>query len=120
MTLTDILFDLVAAGLAASKLVPAAAPYWAKLPTWLQPTLPVIVLNSPFVLGLFGVSTDSNLVQSVVNSGLLFLPGLKHAVSVTVASVVADAKADVAKAETAVVGAVTGAVATVVADAKKL
>lgn len=116
MTLTDVIFDLVAAGLAASKLLPSAAPYWAKLPSWLQPTLPVLVLNSPFVLGLVGVPTDSNLVQSVVNSGMLFLPGLKHAVAALPASVVATVKSDVAKVEQAV----SGAVGTVVADVKKL
>lgn len=106
LTITDGIFDVVAGLLAASKLVPAATPVWNKLPSWLQPILPVAVLNVPLALASFALApTQSSWLTAGVASLMLFLPGLKHA-EAGVVKAVGSAVSTVENAATAVANVV--------------
>ena len=72
--------DAVAGLLAASKLLPATQPLWAKLPRVLAVALPVVVLDLPQLLALFGVvTTETSLLSAVIASVALLLPGIAEA-----------------------------------------
>ena len=76
----EIAADVTAGLLAASKLLPVTQPLWAKLPRVLALALPVVVLDLPQLLALFGVvTTDTSLVSAVVASVALLLPGIAEA-----------------------------------------
>lgn len=95
LTPVDIGADVVAALLAASKLLTAAQPLWQKLPRWLAVAIPVVVVDLPQLAGFFGVAvTSADLVQAVVLSAALLLPGLSEAEKTpAVAAAVAAARA---------------------------
>ena len=79
-TTVDIAADVVAASLAASKLLTAAKPLWNKLPRWLAVAVPVVVADLPQVAAFFGVATTGqDLAMAVVTSVALLLPGLSEA-----------------------------------------
>ena len=79
-TLVDIAAYVAAGALAASKLVAAAQPYWAKLPRWLAVAAPVLVLDLPQVATWMGqATTGTDVLTAVVTSVALLLPGLAEA-----------------------------------------
>jgi hypothetical protein len=79
-TLVDVCSYAAAGLLAASKLLTAVQPLWAKLPKWLAVALPVVVLDIPQVAAAVGgVTTGTDLVTAVVTSVALLLPGLEAA-----------------------------------------
>lgn len=82
LTPVDIAADVVAGLLAASKLLPASQPLWAKLPKVLAVALPVVVLDLPVLLSAFGVvQSGMDLTMAVVSSVALLLPGIASAES---------------------------------------
>jgi len=79
-TLVDVVAYVAAGVLAASKLVAAAQPVWAKLPRWLAVAAPVLVLDLPQVATWIGASTTgTDVLTAVVTSVALLLPGLAEA-----------------------------------------
>lgn len=80
LTPVDIASAVVAFCLAASKLLTACKPLWAKLPRWLAVALPVLVLDLPQVADAFGVAhTGADLTTALVVSLALLVPGLAEA-----------------------------------------
>jgi hypothetical protein len=66
--------------LAASKLIDAIQPLWAKLPKWLAVVAPVLVLDLPQVAeAIGGASTTQSLVTACLTSVALLLPGIAQA-----------------------------------------
>jgi len=79
-TLVDVAAYVAAGALAASKLVAACQPYWAKLPRWLSVAAPVLVLDLPQVATWFGAATTgTDVLTACVTSVALLLPGLAEA-----------------------------------------
>ncbi len=79
-TLVDVAAYVAAGALAASKLVSACQPLWAKLPRWLAVAAPVLVLDLPQVATWMGqAATGTDVLTAVVTSVALLLPGLAEA-----------------------------------------
>lgn len=79
-TLVDVAAYVGAGALAASKLLSAVQPLWAKLPRWLAVALPVLVLDLPQVAHwMGGVVTGTDAVTAAVTTVALLLPGLAEA-----------------------------------------
>jgi uncharacterized membrane protein YjjP (DUF1212 family) len=80
LTPVEIAADVAAGVLAASKLVTAVQPLWAKLPKWLAVVLPVLVMDLPQVAAAFGlVQTNVDLTMAIVTSVAMLLPGIAEA-----------------------------------------
>jgi hypothetical protein len=76
MSAIQIAGYVVAAVLAASRLLNAAKPLWALLPTKLAALLPAIVASLPAIASQFGlVATPMDLVESLLVSAAFLLPG---------------------------------------------
>jgi len=79
-TFVDVVSYVGAGALAASKLLVAAQPYWAKMPRWLAVAAPVLVLDLPQVITWFGgAATGTDVMTAIVTSAALLLPGLAEA-----------------------------------------
>lgn len=79
-TVVDVLSYVAAGALAGSKLISAVQPLWAKLPRAVAVLAPVLVLALPQIAGAAGlVKTDVDLVQFVVTSVALLVPGIAEA-----------------------------------------
>ncbi len=80
LTPVDIASYVSASALAATKLIVAFRPFWAKMPRWLSISLPVLVLDLPLVAQYFtGVTTGAGLFTAFVTSLALVLPGVAEA-----------------------------------------
>ena len=82
MTLSPVdIASYVAAGLlAASRLISVVQPLWAKLPRWIAVVLPVLIVSIPQVVDAAGlVKTDIGIVQWLITSAALLVPGIAEA-----------------------------------------
>lgn len=74
----------IAAGIAASRLLPVTKQFWDKLPRWLAVVLPVLVLDLPQIADAFGVAkTGADLTTALLVSVALLVPGIAEAESTT-------------------------------------
>jgi hypothetical protein len=86
LTVIQVVTDVAAFTAAATRVLGATKPFWAKAPAWLASALPAVLVALPALgEGVMGAKTWTDLSVSFLVAGALLLPGLhSHSVGATV------------------------------------